>query len=341
MEQIKEWLLLAPKSDLTGADTHQENNFGALLEAKLRKVSYDNLKEVPEQYSKIYHVKTSSKAKETDFGLGAFRPWKQFGSSKNTIGDAAKMPAVEYQKIHPGLERTYIHEEFASGFAVERKFVDDEMYSTIEKLPADLARAGRYKVEQDAASLFNNALIATPTAKIYDSQPLFSHTHPLVETKNADGSAITVKGDNLVDGTLTEETLKKALLLGKKQVDEAGKLIVMNFDTLVVPPDLEYTASVLLKTTARPGSDFNDINVLSGRLKIVVWDFLTKPDACFLMDSKNHEANFFWRVKPEFNRETEFDSFVQKYNGYMRYSYGVSDYRGLIAIKPAAAAANA
>lgn len=335
MEQIKEWLLLAPTSNMTGADTHQENNFGALLEPKLRKVFYDNLKEVPEQYSKIYHVKTSSKAKETDFGLGAFRPWKQFGSSKTTIGDTAKMPTVEYQKIHPGLERTYIHEEFASGFAVERKFVDDEMYSTIEKLPADLARAGRYKVEQDAASLFNNALIATPTAKIYDGKPLFAHDHPTVETTSA-------KGDNLVEGTLSEDTLKKALLLGKKQIDEAGKLIVMNFDTLVVPPDLEYTASVLLKTTARPGTDFNDINVLSGRLKIVVWDFLTKSDACFLMDSKNHEANFFWRVKPEFNRETEFDSFVQKYNGYMRYSFGVSDYRGLIAIKPgASAAANA
>ena len=102
-----------------------------------------------------------------------------------------------------------------------------------------------------------------------------------------------------------------------------------------------YTASALLKTSARPGTDDNDINVLSGRLKIVVWDFLTNSNACFLMDSKNHEANFFWRVKPEFNRETEFDSFVQKYNGYMRYSFGVSDFRGLIAIKPNAAAANA
>lgn len=334
MENINELMLLAVTSELTGAETHQENDFGALLEPKLRQVFYNNLKEVPEQYSKVYHVKTSSKAKETEYGLGAFRPWTQFGNSFTTIGDTANMPTVKYQKINPGLERTYIHEEFASGFAVERKFVDDEMYSTIEKLPADLARAGRYKVEQDAASLFNSALIATPTAKIYDGQPLFSHAHPLVETKNADGTTITTKGDNLIDGTLTEDNLKKALLLGRKQVDEAGKLIIMNFDTLVVPPELEYTASVLLKTAARPGTDYNDVNVLAGRLKIVVWDFLTKADACFLMDSKNHEANFFWRVKPEFNREKEFDSFVQKYNGYMRYSYGVSDYRGLIAIKP-------
>lgn len=323
---------------MTGGTTHQENNFGLLLEPKLRKVFYDAYNEVPEQYSKIYNVKTSSKAKETDYGLGAFTPWKKFGNSFSTIADATAMPSVEYQKIHPGLERTYIHEEFASGFAVERKFIDDEQYDVIMKLPKDHARAGRYKVEQDAVSLFNNALIATPTATIYDGKPLFAHDHPLVETKNLDGTTITVKGDNLVEGVLDATTLEKALLLAKKQVDEAGKLITMNFDTIVVPPALETKARILLNSTLVTGSNNNDVNVLKGRLNIVVWDFLTKDDACFIMDSKGHQANFFWRVKPQFNRETEFDTFVQKYNGYMRYSFGVSDWRGLIAIKPGAGA---
>ena len=254
----------------------------------------------------------------------------------STIGDSALMPQVKYQKIHPGLERTYVHEEFASGFMVERKFVDDEMYDVIEKLPKDLARAGRYKVELDAVTPFNEALKATPTANIYDSQPLFSHTHPFVETKNADGSNITVKGDNLIDGTLSADTLKAALLLGRKQVDEAGKLIVMSFDTLVVPPALEWLAMELTKTTGKPGTELNDINVLKGSLNVIVWDFLTKEDACFIMDSKNHQANFFWRVKPDFQSEKDFDSLVKKYNGYMRYSYGFSDWRGFIGIKPKA-----
>lgn len=311
----------------TGASTHQENDFGMLLEPKLRKVFYDTYNEVPEQYSKIYNVKTSKKAKETDYGLGAFRPWKKFGNSMSTIADADNMPTVEYQKIHPGLERTYIHEEYASGFMVERKFIDDEQYDVIMKLPKDHARAGRYKVEQDAVSLFNDALVETPTATIYDEEPLFSHNHPLVETTE-------VKGDNLIEGTLTAENLEKALLLAKKQKDEAGKLIVMNFDTIVVPPALENTARTLLQSTLVTGSDYNDINVLKGKLNIIVWDFLEKDDACFIMDSKNHQANFFWRVKPQFNREKDFDTFVQKYNGYMRYSFGVSDWRGLIAIKP-------
>ena len=333
IEKLK--YMLAPV-DPTGASTHQENDFGLLLEPKLRKVFYDTYKEVPEQFSKIYNVKTSKKARETDYGVGAFRPWTQFGNKMSTIGDSALMPQVKYQKIHPGLERTYVHEEFASGFMVERKFVDDEMYDVIEKLPKDLARAGRYKVELDAVTPFNEALKATPTANIYDSQPLFSHTHPLVETKNADGSNITVKGDNLIDGTLSADTLKAALLLGRKQVDEAGKLIVMSFDTLVVPPALEWLAMELTKTTGKPGTELNDINVLKGSLNVIVWDFLTKEDACFIMDSKNHQANFFWRVKPDFQSEKDFDSLVKKYNGYMRYSYGFSDWRGFIGIKPKA-----
>ena len=331
IEKLK--YMLAPV-DPTGASTHQENDFGLLLEPKLRKVFYDTYKEVPEQFSKIYNVKTSKKAKETDYGVGAFRPWTQFGNKMSTVADSTLMPQIKYQKIHPGLERTYVHEEFASGFMVERKFVDDEMYDVIEKLPKDLARAGRYKVELDAVTPFNEALKTTTTAKIYDNQPLFSHTHPLVETKNADGSNITTKGDNHIDGTLSADTLKAALLLGRKQVDEAGKLIVMSFDTLVVPPALEWLAMELTKTTGKPGTELNDINVLKGSLNVIVWDFLTKEDACFIMDSKNHQANFFWRVKPDFQSEKDFDSLVKKYNGYMRYSYGFSDWRGFIGIKP-------
>ena len=34
--------------------------------------------------------------------------------------------------------------------------------------------------------------------------------------------------------------------------------------------------------------------------------------------------------KPEFKGEEAFDNFVAKYRGYMRYSFGVSDWRGLV-----------
>jgi hypothetical protein len=307
---------------IEGDDTHQELDYAQLLEPKLRKVFYETYDEVPEQYSKVFKVHTSKKARETDYGLGAMTPWNSFGSTQGTYGTHAgaigqQMPSIEWEVIPPGLERVYVHEEFAKGFIVERKFIDDEQYNVIEKMTKDLARAGRYKVEQDAADLFNNGF----TTPGYDGKPLFADDHPLL------GGGT---GSNLIDGELSEANLKRASTLMRKQVDEAGKLIQLQPDTLIVPPELEWLAYELIRSDQKPGTNHNDINTMRGRYKIVVWDFLTSETAWFLADSKRHELNFFWRVKPEFGKEKDFDTLVTKWRGYMRYSLGYSDYRGIV-----------
>jgi phage major head subunit gpT-like protein len=309
----------------TGGAVHQELNFGMLLEPKLRKLFYETYDEVPEQYSKLFHVQTSKKAKETDYGLGAMGAWNEFGSSTTAVAGATAMPSVEYVTIPSGLERTYVHKEFARGFMIERKFADDEMYNVIEKMPKDLARAGRYKVENDAIALFNNAFSADTggvgKSAIYDGKPLIAADHPTLA-----GGTVS----NLVTGALADTTLKNAIILGQSQKDEAGKLIQMNFDTLVVPPSLQFLAEELLKSPQKSGTNVNDINSLKDAMKVVVNPFLTDTDAWYIMDSKRHQLNFFWRVKPEFKREEDFDTLVAKYRGYMRYSFGCSDFRGII-----------
>lgn len=303
----------------TGATTHQEADFALLLEPKLRKVFYETYDEVPEQYSKIYNVQTSSKAQETDYHLGAMTPWEEFGAAiPAKTADATEMPTVKYAKINPDKTVVYTHKEFAKGFMVERKFMDDEKYGVIEKMTKDLARAGRYKVETDAIEVLNKAF----TANGYDGVPLIAATHPLANS--------TAKGNNLITGALSDVALKNALTLGRKQVDQAGKIIQMKFDTLIVPPALEFLAQELMKSTGKTGGDLNDINVLHNKFKVVVMDFLTSDTAWFLMDSTRHQLNFFWRVKPEFGKEKDFDSLVTKWAGYMRYSYGYSDWRGVI-----------
>lgn len=318
---------------MPGQDVHQEANFGKLLYPGLRKIFYETYDEVPEQYSQVFHMNKSTKAEEVDYGLGAFSPWTKFGQVGVGAGAAAvagttEMPKISYQTIPAGLERHYTHEEFASGFAVERKFSDDEQYRIINKMPADLARAGRYKVETDAASLFNNAF----TTNGYDGKPLFSAVHPLLNT-----TVVTEYGtgicSNLVNGAFSFDNLKLATTMFRKQVDEAGKLIQCKPDTLIVPPSQEWLAYELIKTSQKPGGNFNDINALMGKFKVLVWDFLTDDDAVYLIDSKRHQLNFFWRVRPEFKHEEEFDSLTAKYRGYMRYSFGYSDWRGIVAIK--------
>lgn len=269
------------------ANTHISESFGKLLEPGLRKIFFETYDELPEQYSKIYKVNKSTKAKETDYGLGAFGDWTE---------RASETDSVAYQKLNPGLERTYTHKAFTQGFMIGRELYDDEQYRQIDKFPKAMARAGRAKVEKDAMlPLINGFADVTlePTKAIYDGKALFATDHPLVD------SASTCS--NLATGVLNQDNLEKAIMLMRSTKDEAGNLIVLTPDTLIVPPALEYDARVLLESTAVPGSNNNDINVIKGALKLVVMDYLGTANggsdtAWFIMDSKRHELNFFWRV---------------------------------------------
>lgn len=307
----------------TTANTHISDNFGKLLEPGLRKIFFETFDEVPEQFSKIYNVHTSSKAKETDWGMGAFSDWTE---------RADGLDSVDYKQLSPGLERTYVHKAFTQGFMVEREFYDDEQYRQINKFPKAMARSGRSKVEKDSIQYLIDGfadVALNPEKAIFDGEALFSATHPLVDS--ADTSS------NLITGALSETSLKEAISEMQKTVDEAGNLIVIKPDTLIIPPALEDTAKRLLHSTRVPGSNNNDTNeyLTDMGIKIVVNPWLGasaggSDTMWFLQDSKRHELNFFWRVKPEFKWDEDFDTFVAKYRGYMRYSMGASDWRGIV-----------
>jgi phage major head subunit gpT-like protein len=306
-------------------NTHISSNFGKLLEPGLRKIFFETYDELPEQYSKIYKMNKSSKAKETDYGLGAFKDWTERTS---------EVDSVSYQKLSAGLERTYTHKAFTQGFMIGRELYDDEQYRQINKFPKAMARSGRAKVEKDAMLPLINGFkgegVGEEAYAIYDAKALFSATHPLVDSVST--------CSNLATGVLNQANLESAIMLMRSTKDEAGNLVVFTPDTLIVPPALEYDARVLLESTAVPGSDYNDINVIKGALNLVVMDYLGTANggsdtAWFIQDSKRHELNFFWRVKPEFKWDEDFDTFTAKYRGYMRYSFGVSDFRGIVGSK--------
>ena len=302
--------------DYTATELNTNVGFGKLLEPGLRKIFFETYDELPEQYSKVFNVESSTKARETDFGLGAFGDWTQRTS---------QIDEVKYKTINPGLVRTYVHNSFADGFMVTREMYDDEQYREMEKMPKALARGGRQKVEKDAVTVFKNAFATNG----YDGVPLISATHPLVNS--------TKKVSNLVVGALNDATLKLAIQRMREQLDEAGNLIQLKPTHLVVPPALEDTAVRLLNSTQVTGGNLNDSNKFLSQsgIQIIVLDYLGlagggSDTAWFLIDMNNHQLNFFWRVKPEFKWAEDFDTFVAKYRGYMRYSYGFSDFRGIV-----------
>ena len=303
------------------SNTHVSKNFGKLLEPGLRKIFFETYDEIPEQYSKIYNVHTSNSATETDHGMGAFGDWEL---------RADEVSSVSYAKIQDGKDVIYKHKAFTKGFMIGRELYDDEKYGQMKKMAKALARAGRAKVEKDAISLLIKGFKKTsPEFKGIDGLSLFHDQHTLVDGKGKTCS-------NVLTEALTEASLKKAIKMMSEQLDEAGNLIQMKATRLIVPPALEDTAIRLLKSTHLPGSQDNDTNAyFKDRMEIVVMDYLGKTaggsdQVWFLQDGARHELNFFWRVKPEFKSEEDFDTFVAKYRGYMRYSFGFSDWRGMV-----------
>lgn len=292
----------------------QQASFGRLLEPGLRKIFFETYKELPEQYKQIFNVQTSTKAIETDLRMGGFGLWEKKGS----------MDSVVYQDTVDPQALQYIHEEFASGFTIERKLVDDENYNQINKYPKSLARTARQTVEIKATEILNKAF----TQNGFDGVPLISGSH-----KRLDGGTMN---NSLGTSTLTDANLKAGLVEARTgHVDERGLKIQAQPKILVIPPALEWTANTILKsnnisTTGNGTAMTNDTNLLKGQLKLVVMDYLDSDTAWFLIDPMLAELNFFWRKKLEFKNTEDFDTMQAKYRGYMRFSVGYSDYRGIL-----------
>jgi phage major head subunit gpT-like protein len=299
--------------------------YGRLLEPGLRKVFMESYNEIPEQYSKVFNVQDSKKAIETDYRMGGFGLFDK----KESAG------AVKYEDPTATQALQYIHEEFAKGFSVERKMIDDEQYNQINKMSAALGRSARATIETKAADVLNGAF----TSNGFDGVPLISATH-----KRLDGGAMSnllgaTDGAGAANGALSDRNLKAALVQMRRQVDDKGILIQTSPKLLVVPPSLEYIARTLvesaaLSTTGNGGTYNSDKNVIQGRLQVVVMDYFTYTQAAgkypwLLIDPTVAQLNFFWRKRLEFGNDRDFSTKAYKYDAYMRFSVGYSDYRGV------------
>ena len=283
------------------------------LEIRYRKCFFEAYAIKAEQFRKVFSVDNSKKAKEEETGVAGAGKWK-----KRETG----LEPVDYDNLVPEYDRTYIHEEYTQGMKCERKWIDDEQYHLGDKIAKSIGRGGKVLVEETAATVLDNGF----TVNGYDGKPLFADDHPIAKPAYA-GQV----GDNLLtNAALSEANLKLALLLLQHQVAPEGFEIKAKGSRMVVPTDLQFTAAAILTSNLKPGTELNDKNVLQSIVSMFVYDWLVSQTNWFVQDESLNELNFFWRVKPEFGKDREFDTWAYKYKGYMRFSCGYSNWRGWV-----------
>lgn len=294
-----------------GIGLQKSENFSQLtdFDPVLTEIFYQHLGQPDAVVGSLFRILDSNKAKETDLRVGSFGDPQEFKGQ------------IEYHGVDPDYEIEYSHTEFADGFKVERKQADDMQYDNIFQRAEEMGTAFGRKVEKDAAAVFNNAF-ATVTG--YDSKTLCADDHPR-------SSTVSTSVDNKAALALNAANLDTVRIQGQALVDDTGNLINWNGNLLLVPPALMKTAHELTASPLDPASAQNAANPYVG-LQYMVWPRLTSATSWFLIDTQlmKRYLKWYWRVRPEFGAVEDFDTFQRKYRGYMRYSYGWSDFRWVV-----------
>lgn len=291
--------------------------FGATMLPALDELIMAKYGELAEIYSRIFRVMTSTRSiEQTSEVVG-------FSSATKT----AEGIALTYDRAVKGFDKTYTHDQWASGFITTRVMVDDDKWSLIRKLARDLGRAMSEARELDAISDLNNGFSGSFVGP--DGVALFSASHPSPKSGVLGSNVLGTPAD------LGIAAIELALIAFRNMTDDAGKRVRLTPKRLVIPSALEFAASEILNSSQRADTPNNAVNAFKHRIgvanfeDVVVAEYLSDPDAWFVAaEQEETELRFYWREKPSPQHDVDFDTRSIKTAAWMRFSHGWSGWRG-------------
>jgi hypothetical protein len=273
--------------------------------------SYDQL---PTEYTALFDMDTSEKAYEEDVEITGFglAPVKPEGGS------------IAYDTESQGAITRYVHVAYALGYIVTYEELQDNLYEQVSKRRTEaLAFSMKQTKEIVAANVYNRAFTAGYT--FGDGQIMCCATHPSLA--GSQSNVLPVAAD------LSEASLEDMTVLIMRAVNARGLRIALIGKTLIVPPQLWFEANRILKSTLQNDTGNNAINVLketnalSGGIKMN--HYLSDPDAWFVRTNAPRGLVGYQRAALTFDQDNDFDTKNAKAAAYERYTFGMTDWRGI------------
>jgi hypothetical protein len=266
------------------------------------------------EYDKLFDKYTSGKAFEEDVGISSF------GLAVNKAEGAP----ISYDSERQAFITRYQHAVFALGFIITREMMEDDQYDVVGQRKAQgLAFSMRQTKEVIGANVYNRAFNSSYTGG--DGVQMISGSH--VNLKGGTWSnQIATAAD------LSEAALEQAVIDIAGFTNDAGLLIAVRPESLIIPRQLTFEAKRILGSVGRVGTDNNDLNAIKdmGLIpKVVVNHFLTDPDAWFIRTNVPHGMKYFERRADQFDMDNDWDTENAKFKATARYSFGWTDPRGI------------
>jgi len=271
-------------------------------------------KNYDKQHEEIYDIESSDRAFEEEVMLSGFgeAPVKTEGAG------------VSYDQAQEAYTARYTHETIALAFSLTEEAVEDNLYDRLAaRYTKALARSMATTKQIKAAAVLNGAFTTSIGG---DGKPLCALDHPTVGGPD-------LRNELTTPADLTETSLEQSLIDIAAFTDERGLKIAVQGLKLVVPKELQFTADRILKSTLRVGTADNDINAIRNMGMVsqgyTVNNYLTDPDAYFILTDAPNGMKMFERVSMKTGFEGDFDTGNVRYKARERYSFGFSDARGI------------
>ncbi len=299
---------------------HSSGNFGDLIDKRITKLFYDELKMLLDYVGTLFSIETSSDAYEISSEVGALDDFTEFTG------------IVSYGSQNQGYDVRASHLEFSKGIQVERRLYDDDRHGVWQKRPIELANSWNRTRQKDAARLLNNAF--SVDTKFYthsEGVALCSDSH----TTNSGAS--TASGfDNNVTSSLSAVSLSAARIQMSGFRDDIGNRYQSMARELWIPIDLFEQAQEIVQSSGKVDSANNNVNVHKGKFEIMPnesgWNYMTDTNNWFIADPQLRKRFCVWydRVALEFAQAEELDTLIAKWRAYGRYSNMYQNWRWVL-----------
>ena len=218
--------------------------------------------------------------------------------------------------------KDYTQVAYGTGFRVTDRMKRFNKIGVVEFLTKNLGMIMRETKDVEIAKMFNN-MTATTYAAGFDTLAIAHDSHTCL-----DDAATTY--DNYLDSALSLAGLESALNYFDYLYDDQGNVWIVEPDTIVVNKTLRWDINEMLRSSGKPYTADNTINVLKGELNPFVYHRLTS-DTCWFVIAKNHPKYGYFvytAMEPDSNTYNAPDATRDTVVDSLQYFvYGVDDPR--------------
>ncbi len=272
------------------------------------------------QHAEIYNIESSDRAFEEEVMLSGFGNAQVKGEGQGIAFDDAQETFTA----------RYTHETVALAFAITEEAIEDNLYDRLaSRYTKALARSMANAKQVKAVSPVIQGLPTTDNFDSGDGVSLFNTSHTTLGGSFA--NTLATQAD------LNETSLEQSLIDIGEMTDERGLLIAAKGVKMIVPPENQFNAERLMKSQGRTGTADNDINAVNSMGMIPqgyrVNNYLTDADSWYIITDVPNGMKMFVRTPLNTAMEGDFDTGNVRYKARERYSFGVSDPRGIFGVE--------